>query len=956
MKHLFLFVTLVTAISITACINPLDDLKTGSLSKGTVTISVAGSDGRTLIPAAAQIQSYSISGTGPSGASAGPQTNPNGNFSFTGIIAGNWTFTINGLNSDEEIIASGTVQLTVAAGSGANATVALKPLDGTGTFSVQLSWPAEQLADTVAVSLSSINGASVPASFTLSGSTAELNTVLNTGSYLVSLHVLREGKRISRQLNEAVQIFRDQTTSWVYEFTPEDFRALYTITYHANGSSDPVPVDTTLYFRGDTAPILGDADTMSLDGYTFSHWNTQADGQGAVYDFGGTLTIGTESINLYARFLLEQCTGLTPPTGSATKQDWPTLEWDALGAAASYEVQIVNAASGIEAIEAAPLVPAGTNSLSTSSANAPIALNWYWRVRGVDSHGEKGQWSDTAQLTVGWERHTIVLNGPDHNTITTDTTPELHWATINGTIRYEMQMANTEGAVGGSAVINKESATSWIPDDALNNKTDYFWRIRAVTTDVISGDEVATGWSTIRKFRVQWGLEGPLDGIRFPKELALLATDTTLLGGTYIQTADLDLSGYTNWTPIGTASNKFTGTFDGNGHTIHGLTTTGTSDNRGLFGYTGPGSHIQNVSLTAVNVRGGGETGALIGYCEGDVTNCNATGTVHAASGSKHFSGGLIGKAVIPAAGTSISIRDSWANCAMTGTKLYTGGLIGGVQGRNLDTMVTIQNCHALGNVTITTTTVQTVVGGLIGEITGYTRIDHVYATGTVTGSGEYAGGLVGRVWYSAVSAPDQLHVFISNSYATGDVSGRYYCGGLIGSNGAVISSAQSGAHIRSCFATGNISASVLSTGIAYIGGLVGFNYSFSIIEDSYARGNVTTSAASAGGLVGETTSSGQVLRGYSTGQVSSAAASVGGLVGRRTSSTVTDSYYDRETSGRSDTGKGIPHYTPEMKTESTFEGWDFTGNPGEGIEAVWAIDPAGYINNGYPYLKALMP
>jgi len=69
-------------------------------------------------------------------------------------------------------------------------------------------------------------------------------------------------------------------------------------------------------------------------------------------------------------------------------------------------------------------------------------------------------------------------------------------------------------------------------------------------------------------------------------------------------------------------------------------------------------------------------------------------------------------------------------------------------------------------------------------------------------------------------------------------------------------------------------------------------------------------------------------------------AITVGGLVGVN-SGTVTSSYYDSETSGQSDTGKGDPKTTAEMKSQTTFVGWDF--------DEVWGIDAE--INDGYPYL-----
>ena len=78
----------------------------------------------------------------------------------------------------------------------------------------------------------------------------------------------------------------------------------------------------------------------------------------------------------------------------------------------------------------------------------------------------------------------------------------------------------------------------------------------------------------------------------------------------------------------------------------------------------------------------------------------------------------------------------------------------------------------------------------------------------------------------------------------------------------------------------------------------------------------------------------------YATGAVSGTF-STGGLVGSNNSATISNCFYDQETSGQSDTGNGDPKTTGEMKEQGTFTGWDFTGTWGMG----------GGINDGYPYL-----
>ena len=79
-----------------------------------------------------------------------------------------------------------------------------------------------------------------------------------------------------------------------------------------------------------------------------------------------------------------------------------------------------------------------------------------------------------------------------------------------------------------------------------------------------------------------------------------------------------------------------------------------------------------------------------------------------------------------------------------------------------------------------------------------------------------------------------------------------------------------------------------------------------------------------------------------------------GGLVGyKSSSSTITDSFYDSDTSEQSDTGKGIGKTTSQMKTLATFtdtSSADLTGS--WDFYSTWEIDSSGTINDGYPYLK----
>ena len=327
---------------------------------------------------------------------------------------------------------------------------------------------------------------------------------------------------------------------------------------------------------------------------------------------------------------------------------------------------------------------------------------------------------------------------------------------------------------------------------------------------------------------------------------------STRLSGNYVLGADIAASGTSTWnsnsgfSPIGDATTNFTGTFDGLGHTITGLTISRSASNYvGLFGLIYSAATIRNVGLVGGSVSGASYVGPLAGAVgSGTVSGSYATGSV---SGTTQYTGGLVG---VIAAG---SISKSYATGAVSGASDYMGGLVGGMSS------ATISSSYATGAVNGTT-----IVGGLVGSQLAGGTISASYATGAVSGS-TYGGGLVGL-----------SRGTISSSYATGTVTGASLAGGLV--------AYQDGGSVGSSYATGAVSA---STGVA--GGLVGSN--LGTISSSYATGAVSA-ATHAGGLLGISNS--PVSSSYATGAVNSTYATgyVGGLIGAANSASVVSNSY----------------------------------------------------------------
>ena len=207
--------------------------------------------------------------------------------------------------------------------------------------------------------------------------------------------------------------------------------------------------------------------------------------------------------------------------------------------------------------------------------------------------------------------------------------------------------------------------------------------------------------------------------------------------------ADIDLTGK-GWTPIGTDyDNAYTGTFDGGGHTIMGLTVTTNYQYVGLFGRLGEAGTVKNVVMEGVNNHSLGYAGGVVGFSRGGtIENCSVSGSV---SGTL-CAGGVVG------AQREASITGCSSSATVKGTR-YVGGVAG-----ETNSDATMAACYATGNVTIELGHRDRVdVGGLVGFNAGRNGLLACYATGNVTSTGSgaskvYIGGLLGGN-YTTVTA-----------------------------------------------------------------------------------------------------------------------------------------------------------------------------------------------------------
>ena len=205
---------------------------------------------------------------------------------------------------------------------------------------------------------------------------------------------------------------------------------------------------------------------------------------------------------------------------------------------------------------------------------------------------------------------------------------------------------------------------------------------------------------------------------------------------------NIDLTGK-DWTPIGTSfDNSYTGTFDGGGHTITGLTITTKDQFVGLFGYLNRAGTVKNVVMEGIQITSNhmfGNTGGVAGFSWGTIENCSVSGSV---SGTKCV-GGVVGA----------QKAGSITGCSSSGTVKGTVD-VGGVAGEKWGSMTA---CYATGNVTLEIDSPKNLSGGGLVGFNGGSGVLACYATGNVTSTGSstgnvHIGGLFGDN-YTTVTA-----------------------------------------------------------------------------------------------------------------------------------------------------------------------------------------------------------
>ena len=241
-----------------------------------------------------------------------------------------------------------------------------------------------------------------------------------------------------------------------------------------------------------------------------------------------------------------------------------------------------------------------------------------------------------------------------------------------------------------------------------------------------------------------------------------------------ILTADIDLAGY-EWTPIGTASKQFAGTFDGQNHTVDNLSINYSSTTpiplyRGLFGWVSGANvtdraKIENMTVNGTVVASSTKSvndayvGGIVGRADyADLTNLhsNVDVSIKRTAGNYWQSvGGVVGGAYY-----SLNVTNCSNSGNVTGWR-YCAGIVGNISSGNQPS--TITGCVNTGNVTAPSTC----AAGIVSNLPNGCKVTACYNTGTIKAGGNYPAGIVGYCANSEVRSCFNLGTVTCNTTFT---------------------------------------------------------------------------------------------------------------------------------------------------------------------------------------------
>lgn len=206
------------------CMQPLEQV----VKRGNVLISIGGRNAKTIQPSDSEITitSHVLSGVGPNNEILTNKSFTTSSYTQSDLAAGNWTFTVEGLNAAGTVVASGTATCTIVSNTTVNVAMTLTPVNdgtGVGTFTLSGTIPSTPaISSFTGVITPATGGADIPLTVTINGTDISYsNTTLPVGSYTLLLVATGSGKEWRGIY--ALRIYEGRTSPLTLTLIADDF-------------------------------------------------------------------------------------------------------------------------------------------------------------------------------------------------------------------------------------------------------------------------------------------------------------------------------------------------------------------------------------------------------------------------------------------------------------------------------------------------------------------------------------------------------------------------------------------------------------------------------------------------------------------------------------------------------------------------------------------------------------
>ena len=693
------------------------------------------------------------------------------------VEAGQWSFTLQAKRGGT-VVATASKDLEVKGGTTNRLSFGTMAYsnEGTGIVTVTISWNEVERVTSVVAGLYNASDDTMVENTQQTLTPAESKVTYTkfgvpAGIYRLKAQ-MKQGETVIGSYSELVRVAGGLSSEAEREL--ESLNTLYTVTLDFGGQGKLRTTFPETYNRSQTVTLPTADQVASTTGAVFLHWYEKDDTEKKAV----TEIAGLDGDKTYCAYWQVASVTISPDGGALDYEDTVTLSSQE-GATIHYTVNDGEEKTGDSPVTVSvtgdtTIIAKATKDGFKDSAETKATYTLKRYTVTFNANGGTGT-MDSQTFISGveqelsanaFERENYTFSGwsEDKAADAAIYTDKAKFTATKDTPLYAVWEANVTIAIEGS------TATITIPDDAKDTRVQHAmneFTAEGLTTIIVEGplNETRQGYiatalagktvmlylTHLAEDELSEALASADDGITVncgyymadastyvaynadglqAWSTNVQANPTTNLSLAKDITLPLAEGENSNWTSVGTETTPYTGTVNGNGYSITGMTINQTTNNAGFIGYLGENGAVKNLKLKDVSVTATlANAGGLVGYSLSVIENCAVEGgTISSSAGQ---AGGIVGRAMGKSSAPALIV--ACHNTAAVSGKINVGGIIG-----LADKYSKVIACYNSGTITHTKGWRCGGIAGVFG--TGLSYLCCNYNTGTTTGKTAIAG------------------------------------------------------------------------------------------------------------------------------------------------------------------------------------------------------------------------